>query len=298
MDDGLPPLREVIEQHQLAAKKALGQNFLLDFNLTRRIARAALQPLSQKWEPVLRQKEAHNKPENIHVVEVGPGPGGLTRALLLEGAAHVHVIEKDERCLAALENIRAVYPERLSIYHADALEFDFSRLDFGDALVRIAANLPYNVGTALLIDWIASETWPPRFERFTLMFQREVAMRIVAQPSTEHYGRLSVLAGWRTAARILFSVHPSAFTPPPKVTSAIVELVPRALRADDPSAKALGMVTQAAFGQRRKMIRQSLKGLSVDAETLLARSGLAPDLRAENLSVEDYIRLAQILENG
>ncbi|MBP0618196.1 16S rRNA (adenine(1518)-N(6)/adenine(1519)-N(6))-dimethyltransferase RsmA [Jiella mangrovi] len=268
--DGLPPLRDVIEAHGLAPKKSLGQNFLLDLNLTGRIARQAL-PLGEAT-----------------VVEVGPGPGGLTRALLAEGAKKVVAIEKDPRCIAALEEIAAHYPGRLEIISADALTVDLSELAKGGT-VKIVANLPYNVGTQLLLDWLTAEEWPPAWESLTLMFQKEVAQRIVAAPGSNHYGRLSVLAGWRARAAILFDVSPAAFTPPPKVTSSIVQLVPR--EAPMPAAlPKLETVTAAAFGQRRKMLRQSLKALG--GEALLTRVGIDPQRRAETLSVDEFVRLA------
>lgn len=269
--DGLPPLREVIDRHELRAKKALGQNFLLDLNLTGKIARTA-GDLSQAT-----------------VIEVGPGPGGLTRALLAHGARRVVAIEKDERCLAALEEISRHYPGRLEVLPGDALKTDFPRLAVPGEPVRIVANLPYNVGTELLVCWLTVKEWPPFYQSMTLMFQREVAQRIVAEPGSDAYGRLGVLAGWRTNARIAFDVPPQAFTPPPKVTSSVVHLVPRAepLAAD---VGKLGKITEAAFGQRRKMLRQSLKGLG--GETLLEKVGIDPTRRAETLSIEEFVRLA------
>ncbi|MCE7029735.1 16S rRNA (adenine(1518)-N(6)/adenine(1519)-N(6))-dimethyltransferase RsmA [Jiella avicenniae] len=268
--DGLPPLRAVIEAHGLAPKKSLGQNFLLDLNLTGRIARQAL-PL-----------------DRATVVEVGPGPGGLTRALLAEGARKVVAIEKDPRCIAALKEIAARFPGRLDILSADALDVDFTALS-GGGPVKIVANLPYNVGTQLLLDWLTPAIWPPVWESLTLMFQKEVAERIVAAPGTNHYGRLSVLAGWRARAKILFDVSPAAFTPPPKVTSSIVQLTPNP--APEPAAlDKLEKVTAAAFGQRRKMLRQSLKPLG--GEALLTSVGIDPQRRAETLSVSEFVRLA------
>ncbi|WAP70522.1 16S rRNA (adenine(1518)-N(6)/adenine(1519)-N(6))-dimethyltransferase RsmA [Jiella pelagia] len=268
--DGLPPLREVIEAHGLAPKKSLGQNFLLDLNLTGRIARQAL-PLDQAT-----------------VVEVGPGPGGLTRALLSEGAKKVVAIEKDPRCIAALEEIAAHHPGRLEIISADALTVDLAALSGGQP-VKIVANLPYNVGTQLLLNWLTPTAWPPIWESLTLMFQKEVAERIVAAPGTDHYGRLSVLAGWRARAKILFDVSPAAFTPPPKVTSSIVQLVPNP--EPEPAAlSSLEKVTAAAFGQRRKMLRQSLKSLG--GEALLTSVGIDPQRRAETLSVSEFVALA------
>ncbi|TPK56344.1 MULTISPECIES: 16S rRNA (adenine(1518)-N(6)/adenine(1519)-N(6))-dimethyltransferase RsmA [unclassified Mesorhizobium] len=271
--DGLPPLREVIERHGLQAKKALGQNFLFDLNLTGKIARAA------------------GSLAETTVIEVGPGPGGLTRALLFTGARKVVAIERDERCLAALAEISAHYPGRLEVVSGDALKIDFPTLaaTAGDGgPVRIVANLPYNIGTELLVRWLTVADWPPFYASMTLMFQREVAERIVAAPGSEAYGRLGVLAGWRTQARIAFDVPPQAFTPPPKVTSSVVHLEPRAkpLYAD---VKKLGRVTEAAFGQRRKMLRQSVKSLG--GEALLERAGIDPTRRAETLDVEEFVRL-------
>ncbi|EXL08748.1 16S rRNA (adenine(1518)-N(6)/adenine(1519)-N(6))-dimethyltransferase RsmA [Aquamicrobium defluvii] len=269
--DGLPPLREVIDRHELRAKKALGQNFLLDLNLTGKIARTA------------------GDLTRATVIEVGPGPGGLTRALLAHGARKIVAIEKDERCLAALEEISQHYPGRLEVLPGDALKTDFPRLAVPGEPVRIVANLPYNVGTELLVRWLTEKEWPPFYQSMTLMFQREVAQRIVAEPGSGAYGRLGVLAGWRTNARIAFDVPPQAFTPPPKVTSSVVHLVPRAepLAAD---VGKLGKITEAAFGQRRKMLRQSLKGLG--GETLLEKVGIDPTRRAETLSIEEFVRLA------
>jgi 16S rRNA (adenine1518-N6/adenine1519-N6)-dimethyltransferase len=272
--DDLPPLREVIARHGLSAKKQLGQNFLLDLNLTARIARAA-GPL-----------------EGRTVIEVGPGPGGLTRALLAEGAARVVAIERDERALPALAETATAYPGRLEIISGDALDTNYAALANGPT--RIVANLPYNIGTELLVRWLTLDPWPPFYESLTLMFQREVAERIVAKPGDDAYGRLAVLAGWRTDARIAFNVGRSAFTPPPKVTSAVVHLVPKAV---DPSVpvKKLEAVTKAAFGQRRKMVRQSLKSLGVPVETLLAAAELKGDERAEVLPVEAFLAMASAL---
>ena len=274
-DDPLPPLREVIARHGLGAKKSLGQNFLFDLNLTRRIARAAA-PL-----------------EEFTVVEVGPGPGGLTRALLAEGAGRVIAIERDTRALAALAEIASAFPDRLSVIAGDALETDWISLVTGPA--KIAANLPYNIATALLIGWIAAETWPPWYSSLTLMFQKEVAERIVAKPGGKAYGRLSVLCQWRCEARKLFDVNRSAFTPPPKVTSSIVHLVPRARPEPQCSVAALERVTAAAFGQRRKMLRSSLRSLVSEPEVLLAKAGIDPGLRAEQVPPEGFGRLALLL---
>jgi 16S rRNA (adenine1518-N6/adenine1519-N6)-dimethyltransferase len=270
--DGLPPLRDVIRKHELQAKKSLGQNFLLDLNLTSRIARAG------------------GTLEGVTVIEVGPGPGGLTRALLAEGASRVIAIERDRRCVAALNEIAAHYPGKLEIVEADALAFDPRPLLPGTK-TRIVANLPYNIATALLVDWLTIEPWPPYYDSLVLMFQREVAERIVATPDDDAYGRLGVLAGWRSAARILFDVNPSAFVPAPKVTSSVVQIVPREtpLPCD---AKILGRVTAAAFGQRRKMLRQSLRSLGTDPLPLLATAEIEPTRRAEEIPVEGFVRLA------
>lgn len=272
--DNLPPLREVIAAHGLAAKKQLGQNFLLDLNLTSRIARTA--------GPV----------DGVTVIEVGPGPGGLTRALLAEGAPKVVAIERDERALPALAEIAAAYPGRLEVVSGDALEIDYRSL--ADGPTRIVANLPYNIATPLLTGWLTSEPWPPFFQSLTLMFQREVAERIVAKPGDKQYGRLGVLCGWRTEARIAFNVDRQAFVPPPNVTSSVVHLVPKPV-AGDVAVGDLEAVTRAAFGQRRKMIRQSLKATGVPAETLIAAAGLRGDERAEDLPVEAFLTMAKAL---
>jgi 16S rRNA (adenine1518-N6/adenine1519-N6)-dimethyltransferase len=275
--DALPPLREVVRAHGLWPRKSLGQNFLFDLNLTSRIARAA------------------GSLDDATVVEVGPGPGGLTRAILAAGARRVIAIERDARCLPALAEIAAHYPGRLDVIEADALTFDPCPL-VGAGPARIVANLPYNVGTALLTAWLADEACPPWWRSLTLMFQREVAERIVAdERDRANYGRLGVLAGWRTRARILFDVAPSAFVPPPKVTSSVVLLEPR----PDPlpcRVRALEAVTRAAFGQRRKMLRQSLKSLAPDASALIAAAGLPQTLRAEEVSVAGYVALANALD--
>jgi len=277
--DGLPPLREVIRDLGLAAKKSLGQNFILDFNLTRRIARAA-GPLQGR-----------------SVIEVGPGPGGLTRALFLEGAERVIAVERDERCRPALEAIAARYPGRLTVEFGDALEADWTRLAaIGVPKPTIAANLPYNVATLLLVGWLESEPWPPWYERMVLMFQKEVAERIVAEPATKAYGRLAVLAQWRTRPRLLFTLKPEAFTPPPSVSSAVVEFTPIDAASPACSVKTLGQVTGAAFGQRRKMLRQSLRSLLPEPEPLLDAAGISPTLRGEALTVRDFARLAYVFE--
>lgn len=271
--DGLPPLREVIQRHGLDAKKALGQNFLLDLNLTQKIARSA-GPL-----------------EDATVIEVGPGPGGLTRAILSLGARKLIAIERDSRCLPALAEIAEHYPGRLEVIEGDALKVDFDALA-ADGPVKIIANLPYNVGTQLLLNWLLPKSWPPFWDSLTLMFQKEVGLRIVAGEDDDHYGRLGVLAGWRTEARMVFDVPPQAFTPPPKVTSSVVHLTPR--QAPLPcDVKKLETVTQAAFGQRRKMLRQSLKALG--GEALLSKAGIDPVRRAETLSVEEFVALANAL---
>ncbi|MFN7103363.1 MAG: 16S rRNA (adenine(1518)-N(6)/adenine(1519)-N(6))-dimethyltransferase RsmA [Pseudorhizobium sp.] len=271
--DGLPPLRDVIQRHGLDAKKSLGQNFLLDLNLTQKIARSA-GPL-----------------EEATVIEVGPGPGGLTRAILSLGAKKLIAIERDNRCLPALAEIADHYPGRLEVIEGDALKVDFAALAAGGP-VKIIANLPYNIGTQLLINWLLPDRWPPFWDSLTLMFQREVGQRIVADESGDHYGRLGVLAGWRTQAEMMFDVPPQAFTPPPKVTSTVVHLTPRQTPLPCDVAK-LEKVTQAAFGQRRKMLRQSVKSLG--GEALLARAGIDSSRRAETLSVEEFVRLANCL---
>lgn len=272
--DDLPPLREVIRRHGLTPKRNLGQNFLFDLNLTARIARAA--------EPL----------ENITVVEIGPGPGGLTRALLALGARRIVAVERDQRVLAALEEIAARYPGRLDVIAGDALGIDL-REQLGPERARVVANLPYNIATALLVGWLLTEPWPPWYDSLLLMFQREVAERIVAAPGGKSYGRLSVLAGWRTEAKILFDVARSAFVPPPKVTSSVVRLTPRQVPLVCDAA-ALQRVTEAAFGQRRKMLRQSLKTLGVDTAALLAGAGIEPTARAEQIPVEGFVALARV----
>jgi 16S rRNA (adenine1518-N6/adenine1519-N6)-dimethyltransferase len=274
--DGLPPLREVIRAAGLSAKKSLGQNFLLDLNLTRRIARSA-GPL-----------------EGVTVVEVGPGPGGLTRALLMEGAAKVIVIERDERCLAPLKDIAAAYPDRLEILSADARDIDYGSLPIAGP-ARLVANLPYNVGTPLLVGWLKTDPWPPWFDSLVLMFQREVAERIVAASGGKDYGRLAVLSQWRTDPRILFSLPPDAFTPKPKVASAVVKLVPKENPEPSCDISVLERVTAAAFGQRRKMLRASLKQVTPDPESLLTGLGLDPKARAETLEISDFCRIANAL---
>ena len=270
--DDLPPLREIIERHGLAAKKALGQNFLLDLNLTLRIARAA-GPL-----------------ETCDVLEIGPGPGGLTRALLAAGARHVVAIERDPRCLPALAEIGQAWPGRLTVVEGDALAADYRSKLARPA--KIVANLPYNVATPLLTGWLSVEPWPPFYESMTLMFQREVAERICAAPGGKSYGRLSVLSQWRCECSILFDISPRAFTPPPKVTSSLVRLVPRAAPLACERAM-LERVTAAAFGQRRKMLRASLKALG--GSQLLEKAGISAERRAETLSVAEFVALANLL---
>jgi 16S rRNA (adenine1518-N6/adenine1519-N6)-dimethyltransferase len=273
--DDLPPLREVIREHQLSARKSLGQNFLLDLNLTARIARAA-GPL-----------------DNATVVEIGPGPGGLTRALLALGAAHVIAVEHDARAIPALEAIAKRYPGRLEIVCADAQTFD-PRPYLGSSKAKIVANLPYNIATALLIGWLSIEPWPPWYDMMVLMFQREVAMRIVARENDEAYGRLGVLANWRAATKILFDISPAAFVPQPKVTSSVVRLIPR--ETPDPcERRLLEQVTAAAFGQRRKMLRQSLKSLPADPAQLAAAAHADPTRRAETIPVSGFVAMAREL---
>ena len=272
--DNLPPLREVIAEHGLRAKKELGQNFLLDLNLTSRIARVS------------------GSLEGVRVIEVGPGPGGLTRALLAEGAREVIAIERDARALPALAQIAEAYPGRLTVISGDAMEMDYRQLANGPT--RIIANLPYNIATPLLTGWLTQDPWPSFFESMTLMFQREVAERICAQPGEDPYGRLGVLAGWRTDARIAFNVGRQAFVPPPNVTSAVVHLVPKAV-GDDVKVRDLEHITRAAFGQRRKMVRQSLKAAGVPVEGLLAAAGLKGDERAEDLAIEAFLAMARAL---
>ena len=274
--DDLPPLREVIARHGLSARKALGQNFLLDLNLTAKIARSA------------------GDLTGVDVLEVGPGPGGLTRGLLAEGARRVVVVEKDPRCLPALEEIAAAYPGRLKIVMGDALDAEITA--YLTPPIRIVANLPYNVGTELLTRWLDPPAWPSFWESLTLMFQREVAERIVAGPGSKAYGRLSVLAGWRAEPRIVMDLPPEAFTPPPKVRSAVVHMT----RLDKPRFEAdagtLKRVVAAAFNQRRKMLRASLRGLSPQIEDILMDAGIAPTERAEQVSIEEFCAIARKLK--
>jgi 16S rRNA (adenine1518-N6/adenine1519-N6)-dimethyltransferase len=273
--DDLPPLRDVIREHALSARKSLGQNFLLDLNLTARIARAA-GPL-----------------ENATVVEIGPGPGGLTRALLALGATHVIAIEHDERAIPALEAIGRRYPGRLEIVSADAQTFDPTPY-LGSAKAKIVANLPYNIATNLLIGWLSIEPWPPWYDMMVLMFQREVAERIVACEDEEAYGRLGVLANWRCETKILFDISPAAFVPQPKVTSSVVRLVPR-LSPEPCERRMLEQVTAAAFNQRRKMLRQSLKSLPADPLRLLSAAGVEETRRAETVPISGFVAMAREL---
>jgi 16S rRNA (adenine1518-N6/adenine1519-N6)-dimethyltransferase len=273
--DDLPPLREVIRQHALSARKSLGQNFLLDLNLTARIARAA------------------GNLEDATVIEVGPGPGGLTRALLALGARRVIAVERDERALPVLQEISKRYPGRLEIVCADAQHFDPRPL-LGGVKAKIVANLPYNIATALLIDWLSTEPWPPWYDMMVLMFQREVAERIVARENEEAYGRLAVLANWRAETKILFDISPAAFVPQPKVTSSVVRLVPR-LEPQQCDRRTLEQVAAAAFGQRRKMLRQSLKSLAVEPARLAAAAHVDPTRRAETIPVSGFVAMAREL---
>ncbi|TPW32044.1 16S rRNA (adenine(1518)-N(6)/adenine(1519)-N(6))-dimethyltransferase RsmA [Pararhizobium mangrovi] len=273
--DGLPPLRDVIERHGIDARRTLGQNFLLDFNLIEKVARSA------------------GSLDGLTVLEIGPGPGGLTRALLSLGADRVVAVERDRRCLPALAEIGEVHPGRLDIIEGDALTMHPGEIAKGGRLA-IVANLPYNIGTQLLVQWLSGEEWPPAYESLTLMFQREVAERIVAEPGSRAYGRLGVLVGWRMHAEICFDLPPQAFSPPPKVTSSVVHLVPRE-RPDPCRFADLERVTQAAFGQRRKMLRQSLKPLG--GQAYLEAAGIDPTRRAETLSIAEFCTLARTLES-
>ncbi|MDE4096122.1 MULTISPECIES: 16S rRNA (adenine(1518)-N(6)/adenine(1519)-N(6))-dimethyltransferase RsmA [Rhodobacterales] len=274
--DTLPPLREVIATHQLSARKSLGQNFLLDLNLTAKIARQA------------------GDLTGCDVLEIGPGPGGLTRGLLAEGARRVLAVEKDSRCLPVLEEIADAYPDRLQVINGDALEID--PLQYLTPPVRVVANLPYNVGTELLVRWLTPKDWPPFWQSLTLMFQREVAERIVAQPGSKAYGRLAILAQWRAKAQIVLSLPPGAFTPPPKVSSAVVHLEALPEPRYPADAATLSRVVAAAFNQRRKMLRASLKGVSPDIEAHLEAAGIPPTERAEQVSLEAFCALARSLK--
>ncbi len=276
MIDTLPPLRDVMMRHDLMPKKSLGQNFILDLNLTSKIALSA------------------GSLKGHHVVEIGPGPGGLSRAILAAGAKHLTVIEHDRRCLSALKEIQDHYPDRLTIIEGDALEIEYNNLLPIGGKARLIANLPYNIATPLLTGWLKSEPWPTWYSSMTLMFQREVAERIVAKPTEKHYGRLAIIAGWRCYSSILFDISPKAFTPPPKVTSSVVYLKPieKPLACE---AKALERVTAAAFQQRRKMLRASLKSVFQNPIDMLNMLNIEPTARAETLSVEDFILLANQL---
>ena len=280
--DDLPPLREVIRKYDLAPRKSLGQNFLFDLNLTARIARAA-GPL-----------------DNATVIEIGPGPGGLTRALLATGAKRVIAVERDDRAIPALEEIAQHYPSRLEIVHGDAIDFDPIAVLNGER-AKIVANLPYNIATLLLTGWLTTEPWPPWFDMMVLMFQREVAERIVAQEDDDAYGRLGVLANWRAETKILFDIAPGAFVPPPKVTSSVVRLVPRQAPAPCPR-RTLEQVAAAAFNQRRKMLRQSLKPLGVDPALLTEAAGVDPTRRAETVPISGFVamanRLSELKQSG
>jgi len=273
--DNLPPLRDVIASHGLNARKSLGQNFLLDLNLTAKIARRA------------------GDIENCDILEIGPGPGGLTRALLMEGARRLVVIERDERCLPALAEISAAYPERLHIIEGDALNIDPTSVL--NPPVRVVANLPYNIGTELLVRWLTPPQWPPFWQSLTLMFQKEVAERITAAPGSKAYGRLSVLAQWRCTAKLAFEISPKAFTPPPKVTSAVVHLDRLETPRYPADAAALSRVVALAFGQRRKMLRASLKSLGPDINSRILAKGIDPTRRAETLSIEEFCTLSQLI---
>lgn len=274
--DGMPPLREIIAKHELAAKKALGQNFLCDLNLTSRIARHA------------------GSLDGVTVVEIGPGPGGLTRALLFEGAKRVLAIEMDERAIPALQEISDHYDGRLDFIRGDALKTDIQSQVSGR--VKIIANLPYNVATMLLLNWLEHDPWPAWFESLTLMFQKEVAERIVAKPNSKAYGRLSVISQWRCNCQIAFNVDRANFMPPPKVTSSIIHMIPKPLTSDAPSLKTLSGITMAAFNQRRKMLRASLKNTLPNAIEFLTELDIDPTLRADALSVEDYLKIATKFE--
>lgn len=271
--DGLPPLREVIAKHGLDALKSLGQNFLLDLNITQKVARQA------------------GKLDDAVVVEIGPGPGGLTRALLALGAKHVIAIERDRRAIPALMEISDHYPGRLTVIEGDALTTDIAAFAKPGMPLKVVANLPYNIGTQLLVNWL-TVPWPPFWDSLTLMFQKEVGERIVASAGDDHYGRLGVLCGWLTHAEMMFDLSPHAFTPPPKVTSTVVHIEPNPKPLPCSLAK-LERVTHAAFGQRRKMLRQSLKPLG--GEALLNKAEIDPSRRAETLEIEEFCRIANLI---
>ncbi|MGC6476238.1 MAG: 16S rRNA (adenine(1518)-N(6)/adenine(1519)-N(6))-dimethyltransferase RsmA [Parvibaculales bacterium] len=272
-DDPLPPLRDIIHRYDLWADKSLGQNFILDLNVTRRIARSA------------------NITPQSHIIEIGPGPGGLTRALLMEGAGKVTVIERDRRFQEPLEEIAAHYAPRLEIIFADALEVYLHEVTQGP--YQIVANLPYNLATPLLLGWLKQD--PIGWQNLTLMFQKEVGERICATTGDKHYGRLGVISNFVAQTDILFDVKPEVFVPPPKVTSAIVQLTPRPKRISDVALDKLEIVTQAAFGQRRKMLRASLKQLTPEPQNWLTQAGIDETLRAENLTIEQFCALAETL---
>jgi 16S rRNA (adenine1518-N6/adenine1519-N6)-dimethyltransferase len=274
MDDGLPPLRAVIADLGLSARKSFGQNFILDLNLTSKIARQA------------------DDLTNCDVLEIGPGPGGLTRGLLASGARKVVAVEKDRRCIPALEQIKEHYPDQLHIIEGDALTQDLSKVLAPP--YKIVANLPYNIGTELLIRWLTPQTWPPYWDSLTLMFQREVAERIVAKSGSKAFGRLAVLSQWRCDASIAMRVPASVFTPPPKVESALIHIKPTAPKFDADLAK-LERVTALAFGQRRKMLRASLKSLTPNISDELTALGIDPTARAENLTIEDFCKLTVLI---
>ena len=274
--DSLPTLKQVIDSHSLAARKSLGQNFLLDLNLTAKIARLS------------------GRNEDHDILEIGPGPGGLTRGLLAEGARHILAIEKDDRCLPALADIQAAYPDRLTVLCGDAL--DINPLDHLTPPIRVAANLPYNIGTELLVRWLTPQDWPPYWDSLTLMFQREVAQRITAAPGSKAYGRLAILCQWRTDAQIVMNLPPEAFSPPPKVSSAVVHLTALAEPRFPADANMLQHITATAFNQRRKMLRSSLKGLSPDIEDHLIAANIKPTDRAEQIDVERFCALARSLK--
>jgi len=276
--DDLPPLRQVIADHDLRARKALGQNFLLDLNLTAKIARAA------------------GDLRGADVLEIGPGPGGLTRGLLSEGARRVLAVEKDARCIPALHAIAAVYPGRLEVIAGDALKVDAAA--HLTPPIRVVANLPYNIGTELLVRWLTPPDWPPFWESLTLMFQREVAQRIVAAPGGKAYGRLAILAQWRADARIVMDLPPQAFTPPPKVSSAVVHLTALSRPRFPADPGVLSRVVAAGFNQRRKMLRASLRGIAPEIEDRLAAAGIAPTARAEEIDLERWCRLARAVVAG
>lgn len=276
--DGLPPLREVISSHDLVAKRQLGQNFLLDLNLTAKIARCA------------------GDLSGADILEVGPGPGGLTRGLLAEGARRVLAVEKDPRCLPALDEISARYPGQLQVINADALGLDV--LSHLTPPIKIVSNLPYNVGTELLVRWLTPAVWPPFWQSLTLMFQKEVAERIVAKPGTNHYGRLALLAQWRADAKIVMTLPPEAFTPAPKVHSAVVHLTALPAPRFPAEPKVLERVVAAGFNQRRKMLRASLRGVHPRIEAMLEEAGIPPTERAERVSLEQFCHLARLVAAG